>query len=77
VDWTTLPIEDVPLERLVWPCHDIDPAHVHPDPGVSLSAGPIHVQLLVDGSAFVHDGRHRSARAALAGHTHIAARVLR
>lgn len=77
MDWSSLPLEDVPLERLVWPCHDISPDHVHALPGVELSAGPIHVQALVDGSWFIHDGRHRALRAALAGLTHLPARVLR
>ena len=76
MDWSTLPIEDVPLDRLVWPCHDIDPAHVHAHPGVTLSSGPIHVQELVDGALFVMDGRHRAIRAQLAGATHLPARVL-
>lgn len=77
MDWAALPIENVPLGRLVWPCHDIDPAHLHPAPDQHVSSGPIHVQALVDGSWFVHDGRHRALRAQLAGATHLPAHVFR
>jgi hypothetical protein len=76
MDWSSLPLTDVPVDRLVWPCHDLDPAHVHALPGVELSSGPIHVQMLIDGSAFIHDGRHRAVRAALRGDATIPAHVL-
>jgi len=74
MDWTSLPIQPVPVERIVFPCHDLDPDHVHgiaPD----LTTGPIHLQQLLDGDYFVHDGRHRTLRARLRGDTHIEARV--
>lgn len=75
-DWERLPLADVPVNRLVWPCHDIDPAHVHPGPATVTSAGPIHVELLADGHWFIHDGRHRAIRAHLAGQATITARTL-
>lgn len=77
MDWSALPISDVPIDRLVWPCHDLDPAHTHPLPDAAVTQGPICVEELVEGSFFVHDGRHRAIRAQLGGETSIAARVLR
>lgn len=76
MDWSALPLRRVPLWQLVWPCHDIDPAHIHPAPDLSVSTGPIHVQELIDGSLFIHDGRHRAARARLRGEATIDAFVL-
>lgn len=75
MDWAALPIQHIPLATVVWPCHDIDPDHVHSVEGVELSTGPIHLEQLLDGSHFVHDGRHRVIRAQHAGHTHIPARI--
>lgn len=74
-DWTALPIQQAPLHRIVFPCHDIHPEHIHPDDGVTVNTGPIHLEQLLDGSLFVHDGRHRYHRAAHRGDTHIAARI--
>lgn len=74
--WTDLPVTPVPIADLVWPCHDIDPAHTHPEPGAAVSDGPIHVERLATGHLFIHDGRHRAIRARLAGHRVIDARVL-
>lgn len=76
INWQELPVTMVPLDQLVQPCHDIDPAHIHPAPGQPVSTGPIHVEALVDGSYFIHDGRHRAARARLDGLAVIAARVV-
>lgn len=76
-DWSTLPISMVEVARCVFPCHDLDPAHHHPDDGRTLTAGPIRLERLVDGSLFVHDGRHRLIRAEAAGERLIAARVWR
>lgn len=75
MDWAALPIQHIPLDTLVWPCHDIDPAHTHPAPDAELSAGPIRVQRLLDGSHFIHDGRHRAIRAQLDGAATIPAYV--
>jgi hypothetical protein len=77
MDWTNRPVTAVPLHLLVWPCHDIDPGHVHPQPGTVTSTGPIHVEQLIDGHYFIHDGRHRAIRAGLNGEATIPARVLR
>jgi hypothetical protein len=77
MDWSALPVEDVPLDDLVWPCHDLDPAHIHPAPDTIVTQGPIHVEELIEGSLFIHDGRHRAARARLRGDARIEARVAR
>lgn len=63
----------IPLDLLVWPCHDIDPDHLclTDDPSVPLSDGPIDVERLRDGHYFVHDGRHRVIRAKLRGESEI------
>jgi hypothetical protein len=74
-DWTTLPIQQAPLNRIVFPCHDIHVEHIHPDDGVTLSTGPIHLEQLLDGSLFIHDGRHRYHRAAARGQATIEARI--
>lgn len=75
VDWGNLPVRAIPVDRCVYPCHDLDPAHHHPVVGALVRQGPIHVQELVDGSFFVHDGRHRLIRATHLGETTIPARV--
>ena len=75
MDWHALPTTPVPLNQVVFPCHDLDPAHVHPVSDLVLSTGPIHVQALLDGSFFIHDGRHRALRAQHDGRTHIDARI--
>lgn len=75
--WAALPVETVPVDRLVWPCHDIDPAHTHSVSDRPVAEGPIHVEQLMDGSLFVHDGRHRAIRATLRGDRSILARVAR
>lgn len=66
------------MALLVYPCHDIDPHHVHPAPDAPVSSGPIHVERLTGGAGdlFIHDGRHRAIRAKLAGLETIPARVL-
>lgn len=74
--WPAIPIVDAPIDRLVWPCHDISPDHLHPLPGQPLTTGPIHLEQLADGSLFIHDGRHRAIRARLAGEQAISARIL-
>ncbi len=76
MDWSSLPVIDVPIDRLVWPCHDLDPAHIHPLPEAVVTQGPICVEELIEGSLFIHDGRHRAARARLRGEATITARVL-
>ena len=73
--WHTLPIQSAPLDRIVYPCHDINPLHLHEDTGLPLTAGPIHLERLLDGSLFVHDGRHRAIRALTRGDTTIPARI--
>lgn len=74
-NWHEHPIQPLPINRLVWPCHDINPDHVHPHDGRQLTTGPIHVQQLLDGSLYIHDGRHRAIRAQLRGDTHIDGRI--
>lgn len=75
-DWPALPISPIPIDRLVWPCHDINPDHLHEVGDVPLSTGPIHVERLTDGSYFIHDGRHRAIRAQQTGAATIHAHVL-
>jgi hypothetical protein len=75
MDWAALPIQHIPLDRIVFPCHDLDPDHVHAIDGLALSSGPIHLEQLLDGSLFVHDGRHRVLRAQHAGDATIPARI--
>lgn len=74
-DWHTEPLALIPLDRIVFPCHDLDPGHVHGTTTDPLTVGPIHVEQLLDGSYFVHDGRHRTLRAQAAGHASIWARI--
>jgi hypothetical protein len=74
-NWSDYPIQHVALTRIVFPCHDIHVEHIHPDDGVTVTTGPIHLEQLIDGSLFVHDGRHRYHRAAARGDTHITARI--
>jgi len=74
-NWHNLPTRRIPLDLLVWPCHDINPAHAHGTTTDALTTGPIHVEHLLDGHYFIHDGRHRAIRAGLAGQTHIDARI--
>jgi hypothetical protein len=75
VDWSVLPVTEVATASCVYPVHDLDPAHYYPTGATKPSSGPIHVQRLVDGSLFVHDGRHRLIRAILAHQATIEARV--
>jgi hypothetical protein len=74
-DWQRLPLALIPLDRVVFPCHDLDPEHVHSATTGPVSVGPIHVERLLDGDYFVHDGRHRTLRARTLGHASIWARV--
>lgn len=66
----------VDVNTLVWPCHDIDPAHIHPTPATKLTVGPIRVEQLATGHYFVHDGRHRVIRAKLAGRHYLQAELI-
>jgi hypothetical protein len=77
-DWDALPVTEVPVALLVYPCHDIDPGHIHPAPDFPVSSGPIHVERLTGGQGdlFIHDGRHRAIRAIRSGQRTIPARVL-
>lgn len=72
-DWAALPARIINVNDLVWPCHDIDPDHLHAD---TPDLGPLHVERLADGSLFVHDGRHRAIRAINAGHISVLAKVI-
>lgn len=74
-DWHTRPLALIPLGLIVFPCHDLDPHHVHPHDDRPLTSGPIHVEQLLDGHYYVHDGRHRTLRAIHNGHQHIWARI--
>jgi hypothetical protein len=75
--WQHLEPELVPLARIVFPCHDLDPAHVHGPVQNDRLDRPVLLEQLLDGDLFVHDGRHRVLRARAAGQTEIAARVHR
>jgi hypothetical protein len=74
IDWEPVPVTEVPVHLLVWPCHHIDPAHLHADVGTR--TGPIHCEELLDGSLFIHDGRHRTIRAMRQGRVTIEAKVI-
>ncbi len=71
-------LRPVPVARLTWPCHDLDPSHHHPeaDSDLVLETGPLRVEELADGSLFVHDGRHRAIRAQARGDDFVLAYVL-
>lgn len=75
IDWDSLPLEELPIDKLVIDENGIQPEHVFPTAGVVLSSGPIHVEALLDGRAFVHNGRHRMLRALHGGETTISARI--
>lgn len=74
-DWEALPSHWVPLDRLVYPSHDMYEEHMNGS-APNLSHGQPWVEQLVDGSFFVHDGRHRIERAKRAGHYAIKCKVL-
>ena len=73
--WHWVPTVTVPVDMLTWPCHDLDPGHMHED-GQDLTDGPILVERLVSGHYFIHDGRHRAIRAQRAGEPFIKAKVI-
>ena len=73
-EWDALPIETVPLHKLVWMLNGIDLNHIFPTIDATTASGPIRVSRLNRGY-LVRDGRHRVIRALLDGHTHIPARI--
>lgn len=76
IDWDLLPLEDIPISKLAFDCHNLHPEHVHNiHPDLALSVGPLHVQRLLDGRYWIHNGRHRCLRATNSGAVTITARV--
>lgn len=76
IDWDLLPLEEIPIAKLAFDCHDLQAEHVHvTNPDLVLSHGPIHVQALIDGRYWIHNGRHRTLRALQTGASTITCRV--
>jgi hypothetical protein len=74
IDWTTVPVRLVELDRFVVPLHNISPSSLllpdQLDPVLAFSrwsdSGPVDIS----------DGRHRVLRALLRGETTISTRLL-
>lgn len=77
MDWTSLPVTVERLDTFTWPDHDLQAEHLErPHEARPADALPVHAEQLVDGSLYVHDGRHRILRALARGDETIEARVL-
>lgn len=76
LDWTAIPVTDEPLTAFTWPDHDLQAEHLTaPEQRRPIDLLPVHAEQLVDGSLYVHDGRHRILRALARGDVTIQARV--
>ena len=76
-DWSSVPVEDIPLFRFVIPLHNIQPGSVNTWQDDSDSP-PVHAYSRWPdrGDVYVSDGRHRILRALIRGETTVPTRLL-
>lgn len=77
-EWEAVQPELVDMELIVWSVKNTDWSRIRRMSRDNVADyAPIHVEELITGQYFVHDGFHRALRTKLNGHDRIWARVVR